>query len=31
VCGSMPWFEQGWNGGDNFIPLGDVDSHARIC
>jgi hypothetical protein len=21
----------GWNGGDGWIPLGDVDCHALIC
>jgi hypothetical protein len=21
----------GWNGGDGWIPSGDVDSYARIC
>jgi hypothetical protein len=25
------WFEQGWNGGDGWIPSGDVACHARIC
>jgi hypothetical protein len=29
--GSMMWFEQGWNGGDGWIPSGDVVCHARIC
>jgi hypothetical protein len=27
----MLWFEQGWNGGDGWIPSGDVACHARIC
>jgi hypothetical protein len=27
----MLWFEQGWNGGDGWIPSGDIDSYARIC
>jgi hypothetical protein len=26
----MLWFEQDWNGGDGWIPLGDVACHARI-
>jgi hypothetical protein len=21
----------GWNGGDGWIPLGDVDGYAQIC
>jgi hypothetical protein len=27
----MMWLEQDWNGGDGWIPLGDVACHARIC
>jgi hypothetical protein len=27
----MLWFEQGWNGGDGWIPSGDVVGHAQIC
>jgi hypothetical protein len=29
--GSMLWFEQGWNGGDGWIPSGDMACHAQIC
>jgi hypothetical protein len=25
----MLWFEQGWNGGDGWIPSGDVVGHAQ--
>jgi hypothetical protein len=24
------WFEQGWNGGDGWIPSDDMVCHARI-
>jgi hypothetical protein len=27
----MLCFEQGWNGGDGWIPSRDVVGHARIC
>jgi hypothetical protein len=25
------WIGKVWNGGDGWIPLGDVDWHAQIC